>query len=145
MKIYVARRGAHYDVYDFCNPREGDHGFHWSEIDKNWELWDPHEFREAIKHPLAVAGFASDMGALKDCNVCVLVQPCGHSSHLEAGWAAGSGKKTIVYLQPDQEPELMLGMVDYLCTNLAELILALEKIEQEMIRNGELIVMKVEI
>jgi hypothetical protein len=58
------------------------------------------------------------MGALKWCDTCVLVLPCGRSAHLEAGWAAGAGKFTVGLLA-DGEPDLMWKMLDYLCWDLA--------------------------
>lgn len=39
-------------------------------------------------------------------DTCVLVLPCGRSAHTEAGWFAGRGLKTIVYMPEKQEPEL---------------------------------------
>ncbi len=102
MKIYVASswrndiqphvvealRKAGHEVYDFKNPRPGDNGFHWSDIDPDWQDWTPEQFIEGLRHPIAASGFASDMDALRDCDACVLVLPCGRSAHLEAGWAA---------------------------------------------------------
>ncbi len=70
-----------------------------------------------LQHPIAQAGFKSDMDALRECDVCLLVLPCGRSAHLELGWAAGAGKKTVV-LEPDPiEPDLMYLMCDRLCTS----------------------------
>lgn len=118
--VQVLRR-AGLRIYDFRNPRLGDDGFHWSEIDPDWKMWDPARFRDALGHPMAVAGFDSDMQALIDCDVCVLVQPCGRSAHLELGWAAGAGKVTAILLE-DGEPELMYRMTDRLCVDLDELV-----------------------
>lgn len=42
----------------------------------------------------------------------VLVLPCGRSAHTEAGWFAGRGLKTIVYMPGKQEPELMYKLFD---------------------------------
>ena len=109
-----------FDVYDFRHPAEGDNGFHWSEIDPHWEGWSPRQFRDALSHPMAQKGFTTDMKALDDCDAVVLVMPCGRSSHLELGYAVGSGKPTFIYLS-DGEPELMYGMATKLCTNLDEL------------------------
>ncbi len=110
-----------FEVYDFRNPEEGDNGFHWSEIDPNWENWSPESFKACLAHPIAEECFSKDMTALKMCDVCVLVLPCGRSAHLEAGWALGSGKKVIILLS-DGEPELMYKMTDYICTSIEEVI-----------------------
>ena len=68
------------------------------------------------------------MAALRDCDACVMVQPCGRSAALELGWAAGAGKATLVLLS-DVEPELMLKMADYFCLDIPEVIDTLESIE----------------
>jgi hypothetical protein len=95
-------------VYDFRNPPT-DAGFHWYEIDEGWESWTPCQYREALKHPLAVRGFASDFGAMQWADTCVLVLPAGRSASWELGWCAGAGKDCIVYLPEKIEPELMYG------------------------------------
>ena len=126
MKIYVASswrnnrqpdvvkflRNLGYDVYDFKNPKLGDNGFHWSEIDPNWQNWTPDEFRKALNHPMAKDGFKSDMSALEACDLCVLVTPCGRSAHLELGHANGRGKHTVILMEKPEEPELMYKMCD---------------------------------
>lgn len=55
----------------------------------------------------------------------VLVLPCGRSAHTEAGWFAGRGLKTIVYMPGKQEPELMYKLFDRVVGNLDELVDAL--------------------
>jgi hypothetical protein len=138
MKIYVASswrnlmqqgvvhtlRAAGYEVYDFKQPdgpgSPPDSGFHWSEIDPNWKEWTPDQFRASLSHPIAQHGFTRDMDALKGCDVCVLVMPCGRSAHLEAGYAVGANKPTVILLE-DGEPELMYNMAST-CTSLFELL-----------------------
>lgn len=107
--VSMLREGGH-TVYDFRNPEPGDHGFSWTQIvgDDRSRLTDPRKFREVLKDPIAQRGFGKDMRALRDCDICVLVMPCGRSAHLELGWAAGAGARTIVLLDdPVSEPELM--------------------------------------
>lgn len=142
MKVYVASswrnevqqdvvkalREAGHEVYDFKNPRPGENGFHWSEIDKNWKNWTAAQFREALSHPIAVAGFLSDMMALRECEVCVLVLPCGRSAHLELGWACGAGKRTIVlFTKHPEEPELMYAMLEEVASSIEEVVALLAK------------------
>lgn len=107
-------------VYDFKNPRPNDHGFHWSEIDPNWQQWTMEQYRDALDHGVAKRGFASDLNAMKWADTFVLVLPCGRSAHLELGWACGQGKQTLILLDK-MEPELMVKMVDHICTSLDEL------------------------
>lgn len=118
-------RATGYDVYDFRNPGPGDHGFHWSEIDPGWEDWTSVEFAGALDHPLAQRGYQTDMAALASSDAVVLLLPCGRSAHLEAGWAAGRGKRVAVYLSGTDEPELMYKMADAVCPSYDDLLGAL--------------------
>ena len=136
MKIYVASswrnivqpaivrilRAESHDVYDFRDPEDnGGTGFQWSDINPGWQGWSPEEYRIALEHPIAKAGFDRDLSAMKWADAFVLVMPCGRSAHLEAGWAMGEGKPTAIYLS-DGEPELMYAMADRLIIGLKELL-----------------------
>jgi hypothetical protein len=59
------------------------------------------------------------MGALRACDVCVYVMPCGVSASLEAGWASGAGKVLIVYVPGLREPDLMVKIADLVTDDLA--------------------------
>lgn len=137
MKVYVASswRNAHqptvvqelravgHDVYDFRNPGPGQDGFRWTEVQPAPRPWPGEVLRDALRHPIAVAGFNSDMEALRTCDACVLVLPCGRSAHLELGWAAGAGKLTTVLMFAADEPELMYSMLDEpVCTTIPDVI-----------------------
>lgn len=135
MKIYVAsswrnllqpaivlalRRSGH-EVYDFKNPAPGNKGFAWSSIDPDWQKWDAAAYREALKHPIAAAGYALDINALKVCEACVLVLPSGRSASWEFGYAMGQGKRgAVVQFDDAVEPELMYREAEIL-TNMNEL------------------------
>jgi hypothetical protein len=142
MKVYVASswrcpaqpaaveflRALRHEVYDFRHPEPGDDGFSWQQIDPDraW-LADPERLRAGLGHPIAQRAFALDMEALRGCDACVLVLPCGRSAHLELGWAAGAGKQTVVLLdRPVSEPELMYLACDAICTSLGEVAAALD-------------------
>ena len=127
--VRVLRR-AGFEVYDFRNPVDGEHGFQWSEIDPKWQSWSLTEFRSALSDPVAEHGFGRDWQAMHAADACLLVLPCGRSSHLEAGWFSGAGRPTVVWLA-DGEPELMYKMTTELCVNLPEAVAALEKIRRE--------------
>lgn len=118
-----ALMSAGHDVYDFRNPKKGDHGFSWSQIDPDWTLWSDSEFRDGLQHPLAESGFKLDMEALHWCDVCVHVVPstAGRSSHLELGWASGAGKLCIILLGCS-EPELMYKMAHHICVTIDEVL-----------------------
>jgi hypothetical protein len=128
--VVRALRAAGHEVYDFRNPKPGDNGFHWSDIDPDWQNWTPEEYREGLKHPVAYAGFKSDFDAMKWADVFVGVQPFGRSASLEMGWAAGQGKKTMLLLE-NGEPELMVKMLDCICCGMNEVIHYLELMEEK--------------
>lgn len=117
--VVAALLSDSHQVYDFRNPRPGDRGFSWAEIDPQWEAWTPEQYRAALDHPIAKRGYASDFAAMKWADTFVLVLPCGRSAHLELGWACGQGKQTIILLDK-MEPELMAKMADTICTSLDE-------------------------
>lgn len=141
MRIYVAsswrnqgqpavvaelRRAGH-EVYDFRNPGPGDHGFSWSEVDRDWLDWTPDGFLERLHGSARAAdGFAKDKAALDWCEVCVLVLPSGRSAHLEAGYVTGQGKPTVVLLDEQGfEPELMYLLAAEIVTTLPAVVTAL--------------------
>lgn len=144
MKIYIASswkneyqprvvewaRMVGFEVYDFKNPQEGDHGFHWTDVGlaKDERPCTLARLKEALQHPRALDGYKKDSTAMMWADACVLVLPAGRSAHLEAGWMAGAGKRVLVYAQDEAliEPELMYGLLgilnidEALCTSWAE-------------------------
>ena len=122
--IVQALRDAGHEVYDFRNPAPGNSGFQWSEIDRDWLNWTPEVFANLVStHSVAAAGFALDKAALDWCDTCVLVLPCGRSAHLEAGYAAGQGKRTLFFLHPNRfEPELMYLLGHGFATKFRDLL-----------------------
>jgi len=136
MKIYVASswrneyqqevikslRELGHEVYDFKNPQgNGGTGFHWSDIDPDWESWSPSEYVKYLNHPVAEQGFKSDFDAMKWADCCVMVLPCGRSANTEAGWMKGAGKKVFVFMPIPQEPELMYKIYDGVLTEYSQL------------------------
>lgn len=117
--VQLLRELGH-EAYDFRNPPQRS-GFAWSDIDPNWESWTTAQYREALHHPVAEAGFLSDFNGMQWADVCLLVLPCGRSAHAEAGAMAGEGKKVFVYSPSPQEPELMYRLFDFLIDGEAEL------------------------
>lgn len=119
--VVEALRGEGHVVYDFRNP-PGRTGFAWSDIDPDWRAWSARRYIEVLKHPVAEAGFRSDFDAMRAADLCVLVLPCGRSAHLELGWMAGAGKRTVVLTRDGEEPELMAKMADLVTDSLAEVV-----------------------
>ncbi len=120
--VRLLRSLEHFDVYDFREPAAGDSGFHWSEIDPNWQQWTADQFRRhSQSSPLLKRWFAADMSALDYARIVVLVLPCGRSAHLEFGWAVRNGAIGIILLD-NGEPELMYRMATDLCVGLDDLV-----------------------
>jgi len=125
-EVVQALRNAGHEVYDFRNPKEGDNGFHWSEIDPDWQGWTPEKYRDCLNHPVAESDFKSDFDAMEWADVFVGVQPFGRSASLEMGWAAGNGKTTILLLE-NGEPELMVKMLDHIFCDMDEVVDCLDR------------------
>ena len=141
MKIYVASswrnpyqaeavsylRHAGHEVYDFRNSFPGNKGFHWSEIDPDWQNWTSAQYREALGHSIAGDGYLTDFKAMEWADVCVLVLPCGRSAHLEAGYFVGAGKPLHILILEKCEPELMYKMATGIHTTFNELLRCVEQ------------------
>ena len=132
--VVTALRDAGHEVYDFRNPPNGA-GFGWEEVMPRFggphdQLVGQMDYLEALDHPRAAEGFASDFGAMKGCDTCVLVLPCGRSAHLELGWMVGAGKRTAILLDgPLVTPELMYKMVDCVAPSLDDLLMWVDLID----------------
>ena len=119
---------AGHEVYDFRNPVANPGGFHWADIAENWLDWSVDEYIGNLTHPIAEKGFKADFDAMLWADTCVLVLPCGRSAHTEAGWFAGKGLKTIVYIPEKQEPELMYKIFDKVVGSIDDLLLNLNDV-----------------
>lgn len=115
-KIVQRLRELKFEVYDFRGGGDGWKpsaevgGFAWSQIDVCWKQWNAEEYIEALASPVAQRGFDRDMNALKRCDICLFVMPCGSSASMEMGWAAGAGYKVVAYIPDMREPDLMVKM-----------------------------------
>ncbi|KKM20554.1 hypothetical protein LCGC14_1644290 [marine sediment metagenome] len=108
------------EVDCFCETRLGRYVFHWCEIGDLSEI-DAMSFLEDKRSQKA---FAEDKKWLDWADIIVLLLPCGNSSHLEAGYAKGKGKKLyILGLFPKGEFDVMYGFADKLIhlDNISEL------------------------
>lgn len=102
------------NVFDFRNPGTAAGGFHWSQATDEPQPWGFDFYRRVLARPASQNAFRADMGALRRCDVCVVVMPCGRSAHLEAGYACGAGK-LVIFLWEDiiDKADLMSLMADY--------------------------------
>lgn len=131
MKIYVASswrnlyqpevvrmlRAMGHEVYDF---KDSD-GFSWREISPHFQRWTPQEFVAGLDHSAAQRGYTRDWEALAQCDMCIMVMPCGMSASLEFGYAIGADRMTIVYIPEMREPELMIKMAGAIALTYGEL------------------------
>ena len=124
--VVTALRKAGHDVYDFRNPPGGGNGFRWSDISEDWMEWSPEEYRDQLSHPKAEKQFANDIEAMRSCDGCVLLLPCGRSAHTEAGWFAGQGKPVFLLIPERQEPELMYKLFHSVSCSVEEVIDAIQ-------------------
>lgn len=127
--VCIELRQCGFDVYDFRNPKDGDNGFGWKQIDEGWQSWSFEKYRECLDNPIAISGFNSDFEAMKWADCGVLLLPCGRSAHLEAGYFVGANKPLhIVKIDGAAfEPELMYRMATSINSNMFELIRSLDK------------------
>jgi hypothetical protein len=68
------------------------------------------------------------MSALRWCDACVMVMPCGMSASLEAVFAVGAGKPVFVHVPAMREPDLMVRMADVVTDELARIWTKIEAI-----------------
>lgn len=114
-------RDKGHKVYDFRNPPHST-GFRWGDIGLVLPC-TAEDYRDALlKHPRAAQGFMANLSAMRWADTSLLVLPSGRSAHLELGWMAGAGKRTLILTQDGEEPELMALLADKICVSVAEVI-----------------------
>lgn len=121
--VVAALRDAGHLVYDFKNPAPGNTGFSWSQLTLgDPKTWTPNQHLQALRHPVAEAGFDLDHAAMEWADTFVMVLPCGRSAHLELGWACGKSKLTLILQTEIEEPELMYKEANHLCGSLEKVL-----------------------
>jgi hypothetical protein len=126
--VVAALREDGHRVYDFKGPGDGWGqqggglgGFHWKECSQpgtDWQKWSVQQYLSALEHPRAEEGFRRDMDALQQCDICIMVMPCGPSASMEMGWACGAKKEVYVYVPGMREPDLMVKMASMVTDDL---------------------------
>ena len=125
MKIYLASswknqgwleslaemfRSWGHEVDLFCDPSTGRYVFSWRELGKDIEQIDAVEF---LDDPRTQKAYQEDKKWIEWADAVVMVYPCGNSSHLEAGYAKGIGKKLyIIGSWPPGVFDVMYGFAD---------------------------------
>lgn len=126
-ELVTLLKAGGFEVYDFKNPKPGNHGFAWKDCEFPYDggLIGTRQFPHLLHTPRAQDGFETDKFALDWCNVLFLLLPCGKSAHLEAGYAAGQGKHVIFVLGEEPiEPELMYLLGSGFCRTMKDAVTA---------------------
>jgi nucleoside 2-deoxyribosyltransferase len=95
--------------------------------DTNWQAYEKlrgRNYTEALRGRSATNAFMFDRAYLDLADAVVFVAPAGKSAMMELGYAAGKGKRTIMFLD-GAEPErydIMPAFVDKVCKDERELV-----------------------
>lgn len=123
MLVEELRQRGH-KVYDFRHPSGRDDRDVWEETGISGTFFHDaltgetglsgSQLSEALLNEQARARFREHSAAMQDADTCVLFLPCGRSSHIEAGYMKGLGKRVYVFgSQFDiHKPELMYLTLD---------------------------------
>lgn len=123
--VDILRQNGH-KVYDFTRPKGILEKNVWEEQNINVDGCDFEDFKNAINNEEVMKRFSSHRDAMLCADTCILLLPCGRSSHVEAGFMAGMNKRVIVYNpQKKWEPELMYGLFDYGTSDIDDLLEAI--------------------
>jgi len=150
MKIYIASswknetavlafaillRSWGHQVDCFCDTTTtGRFVFHPRMLGVNPEELDAVSF---LALPQAQKVFIEDRKWIDWADLVIMYLPCGKSSHLEAGYAAGKGKLLFIFSPggfPKGEYDAMYGFADVLCNSLGTLKYTLEDYSKEIIK-----------
>lgn len=128
MKIYIASswknqnavlalaeylKSYGFEVDAFCRTTDKRFAFHWSEfVDDEIELLN-YDAISFINDARVQRAFQEDKSWLDWAGTVIMLMPCGKSSHLEAGYAKGQGKRLYIYGDfPKGEFDVMYGFAD---------------------------------
>ena len=144
MKIYIASswknvhlvrvladflRNKGFEVDDFTDDSRGRYVFYFADI------CSPEDTTaiDLLKMESAQKAFKEDKKWIDWAEVILLLLPAGKSSHLEAGYAKGSGKKLIIFQEqyPKGEFDVMYGFADLLTDDPSDVIEFLGTISEE--------------
>jgi hypothetical protein len=114
-------RTAGHEAYDFRAS-----GFRLQDLGGDPAHWSRAEFVAKLRYPAARAQFERNVAAIKACDALLVLPPCGISAHIELGYAAAKGKKTIVWLDESSKPELMYSVADCFVENTDGLLRVLD-------------------
>ena len=128
-------RAEGYDVMDeWFTP--GEHA------DTNWQAYEKlrgRSYEDALAGRAARNIYMFDRAYLDLSDVAVLVMPAGKSAMLELGYAKGSQKHTVLFLdgaEPDRY-DVMPNFADYVVSGELELVALLSRLKSETVREDK--------
>jgi len=119
--ITVFLRHQGHEVDCFCDDSDGRYVFSWKEIIKDKNAIDAISF---LRDKRSQKAFQEDKKWLDWCECLILVLPAGNSSHLEAGYVKGQGKRFAIYAPYGFIPgefDVMYGFADLMTEHHKEL------------------------
>lgn len=89
-----------HEVDAFCDDSNGRISFNWSELidimkEEGTDI-SQLDAKEMMKHWRVQEAFKEDKKWIDWADALIMLMPCGRSSHLEAGYAVGKGKKLYI-------------------------------------------------
>jgi hypothetical protein len=119
----LLKHGHHVDCFCTNNPER----FTYSP--KNLNLEDYNE-KTYLELPQVKRIYLENKKWLDWCNVVIMIHPCGRSSHLEAGYAIGSGKKLLIFVPSFTQGEFdaMYLFADLITDSMEEILTFLEEV-----------------
>jgi len=104
-----------FEVDAFCRATDERYSFHWSEFVDTEEKLQEYDALSFLSDPRVQRAFNEDKRWLDWADTVILVMPCGRSSHLEAGYGVGQGKRLFIYGDfAKGEFDVMYGFADHL-------------------------------
>lgn len=102
-----------FEVDAFCRSTDNRYSFHWSELVDNEDELANYDAIQFLSDPRTQRAFKEDNRWLDWSDTVIMLMPCGKSSHLEAGYKKGQGKRLYIYGEfPKGEFEVMYGFAD---------------------------------
>lgn len=109
-----------HEVDDFTDDSGGRFVFYFKDLPDNENL----NAINLLQHESAQKAFNEDKGYIEWSDVVFLLLPSGKSSHMEAGYAKGLGKKLIIFQEsfPTGEFDVMYGFADLITSDVDEVV-----------------------
>lgn len=135
-KLVTLLREKGHKVYDFQHPGGRNDRNVWEGVSASLHLSNAYhqgiltgdDYDKMLVEKEVRDRFNDHFNAMSDADTCVLLLPCERSSHVEAGYMAGVGKRVFVYdTSVYVKPELMYLIFDDYFHNEADLLEALKE------------------